>query len=344
MKLKNKDIAEMLGISAAAVSMAINGKPGVSVETREKVFEILEKNGVAGENRQEKGLESDSTGTILLIVHKKNGAVINNVLFTNLFERIQQEAMKYGYMLNIMHFVPGQDIRSFVESVKRVTVDGIILMATEMHQEDLDFYKEIETPMILLDSTFDLETYDSVNFDNQTAIYRAFDYAYKMGHRNIGFLKSKTFINNFGHHLDGFYKGIRDYHLEEYNHPVIQLSTFIDEAYEEMKAFLETKPEDFQMPTLFLADLDHLALGAMKALKEYGYKIPEDVSLIGYDDISACKIAEPPLTTVGVNTDDIGRIAVDRLIHRMKEPGDYHVTITVSSKMVLRESVSRITE
>ena len=125
---------------------------------------------------------------------------------------------------------------------------------------------------------------------------------------------------------------------------MIELSTFIDEAYEEMKAFLETKPEDFQMPTLFLADLDHLALGAMKALKEYGYKIPEDVSLIGYDDISACKIAEPPLTTVGVNTDDIGRIAVDRLIHRMKEPGDYHVTITVSSKMVLRESVSRIME
>lgn len=344
MKLKNKDIAKMLGISAAAVSMAINGKPGVSAETREKVFEILEKNRAAEENRQEKKLEPAQSGTILLIVHKKNGAVINNVLFTNLFERIQQEAMKYGYMLNIMHFVPGQDIRSFVESVKRVTVDGIILMATEMHQEDLDFYKEIETPMILLDSTFDLETYDSVNFDNQTAIYRAFDYAYKMGHRNIGFLKSKTFINNFGHHLDGFYKGIRDYHLEEYNHPVIQLSTFIDEAYEEMKAFLETKPEDFQMPTLFLADLDHLALGAMKALKEYGYKIPEDVSLIGYDDISACKIAEPPLTTVGVNTDDIGRIAVDRLIHRMKEPGDYHVTITVSSKMVLRESVSRIME
>ena len=98
------------------------------------------------------------------------------------------------------------------------------------------------------------------------------------------------------------------------------------------------------MPTLFLSDLDHLALGAMKALKEFGYRIPEDISLIGYDDISACEISEPPLTTVGVNTLDIGRIAVDQLIHRMKEPGDYHVTITVSSKMILRESVCKISE
>ncbi len=345
MKLKNKDIADMLGISAAAVSMAINGKPGVSAETREKIFEILEKNRTESEEeRQEKKNEISRMGTILLIVHKKNGAVINNVLFTNLFERIQQEAMKCGYMLNIMHFVPGQDIRSFIESVKTVKTDGIILMATEMHQEDLEFYKEIQSPMILLDSTFDLESYDSVNFDNQTAIYRAFDYAVKMGHKNIGFLKSKTFINNFGHHLDGFYKGIRDYELESYDHPVIELPTFIDQAYTEMKQFLMNKPSDFKMPTLFLSDLDHLALGAMKALKEFGYRIPEDISLIGYDDISACEISEPPLTTVGVNTLDIGRIAVDQLIHRMKEPGDYHVTITVSSKMILRESVCKISE
>lgn len=148
----------MLGISAAAVSMAINGKPGVSAETREKIFEILEKNRTESEEeRQEKKNEISRMGTILLIVHKKNGAVINNVLFTNLFERIQQEAMKCGYMLNIMHFVPGQDIRSFIESVKTVKTDGIILMATEMHQEDLEFYKEIQSPMILLDSTFDLE-------------------------------------------------------------------------------------------------------------------------------------------------------------------------------------------
>ncbi len=342
MRLKNKDIAEQLGISTTAVSLALNGRPGVSEATRRKVLELI--NDSTSEAIQTLNEETESAPrSILMSVHKKHGVIINDKpFFSDIVEAAQQELLKQNYNMILSHYVPNQNLAQYIQYIKGLPISGIIVMATEIDEEDLSYYKKLDIPMMLLDGTFDLENIDSVALDNQTAIFRAFDYAVKMGHRKIGYLKGATFINNFGHHMDGFRKGINAYHLEDEIHPVITLPCDVQGAYREMNKFLDNLPKGFEMPTVFLADLDYIALGAMSALKEHGYKIPDDISMIGYDDVATSAVSEPPLTTTRVNHSDIGKFAAMILMKRIAEPYSCNITMQISSELIIRESVKQL--
>lgn len=342
MRIKNKEIAEMLGISTTAVSLALNNRPGVSEETRRKVL-FLAKNDVLGRLNDEDG----KPGNLLLSVHKRNGKIINEKpFFSIILETAQQEAMKYNYTMMIMHFLPENKLSEYMDFLMSLDIDGVIVVATEMQKEDIECYRRLRDfkhiPIVLMDSSFDLEDFDSVELDNMKAVFRAMDYAVGLGHRNIGYLESDIKINNFVHSHDGFYKAIREYGLQDYDHPVITLPADSDGAYKAMNRFLKNMPKNFKMPTLFIADLDYIALGAMNALKENGYKIPEDVSLIGYDGIAAGEISDPPLTTTNINKYDIGRLTVDRLIKKIGKDESFYTTTQVSSVLEIRGSVADI--
>ena len=349
MKLKNKEIAEILGISTTAVSLAINNRPGVSQETRAQVLKLLNDslNETTSPFPTQKNTASaggNFKGTMLMSVHKKTGAVINDKpFFSELVEYAQQQAMAMSYLFSIANYLPGQDLGSYMDYIRSMNPSGIIVMATEMDEDDLRAYQSLDLPLVIVDATFDLGDVDTVSLDNQTAIYRAFNYAYGMGHREIGFLKSSFPIQNFEHHMDGFVKGLRQWDLMDGNHPVITLSPYIEQAKADMDRFLDDLPDDFKMPTLFLADLDYLALGAMKSLQDHGYRVPEDVSVIGYDDVPAAAISNPPLTTTRVNHGDSGRIAATVLadIIEKKDRGFRSYT-QISSQLVIRESVKNL--
>ena len=343
MRLKNKEIAKILDISPAAVSLALNNRPGVSEETRSKVLRLAKNqtNGVSG------AAENHRLGTMLLSVHKRTGAIINEKpFFSIILESAQQEAMRLNYKMMIMHFLPEKRLDEYIEYLLTLEIDGVIVIATEMQQEDIEGYRRLRSrkkiPVVLMDSSFDLEDFDAVELDNTKAVYRAVAYAVSMGHRSIGYLASAVRIQNFIHSHDGFYKGIREFNLQGYPHPFISLPADIDGAYREMYRFLADRTAGFEMPTLFIADLDYIALGAMRALKEYGYRVPEDISLIGYDGIAAGEISDPPLTTTNVNKYDIGRLAVKRLVEKIKGNESFYTTTQVSSTLEKRGSVFRI--
>lgn len=346
MKLKNKDIAKILGISTTAVSLAINNKPGVSAETRRKVYELLNSSlqqeaSVINQENKNSGMRDP---LIVMCVHKKHGEIINDKpFFSELIETAQQTCMAHHYMFSIVNYSVGQDISSYMHYLKSMEPYGLVIVATEMDIEDLEYYKALNIPMVLIDSTFDLEEFDSVSLDNSAAIYKTMHYARNLGHMNIGYLASSVTINNFRHRMDGFLKGLRDFGLEDYNHPVISLPPDTEKAREAMSLFLDSPPEAFAMPTIFLSDLDYIALGAMQALKEHGYRIPDDVSIIGFDDVMASALSEPPLTTIRVNHGTIAGIAVKILIDNLAEPNKtFFSTIQVSSQFIIRDSVRRL--
>lgn len=207
-----------------------------------------------------------------------------------------------------------------------------------MDYKDLEMYKQLPFPIVLIDSVFDLSHFDSVSLDDERSFFNAFLYAYDHGHRNIGFLKGSTPITNFRHHFDGFQRAVNYCHSQNDNHPVIELPPNINGSYDTMKYFLRHPPKEFEMPTVFLSDLDYIALGAMKALKENGYCIPDDISIIGYEDIDACLISEPALSTIQINRTNLGMIAVDRLIEKINHKESYCTETHVLSKLIIRQS------
>ncbi len=326
-KLKNKEIASILGISPSAVSLALNNKPGVSETMRDKILSLSGAKNMDIPHFQSSA-PPETSRSILLIVHKKHGEIIiDKPFFSNLIESVQLETLARNYSLKIMYYTSNMDLDAFIQQLKTTPADGILLLATEMLSEDLQYYKQLNLPIVLLDNTFVFEQFDSVTLNNTTAILGAFEYAYRLGHRNIGYLKSSVFINNFDFRFDGYLRALRQFTLADPKPPVFSLHCNIELAYLKMKTILDHLPADFRMPTCFLSDIDYIAIGSMRAFQEHGYRIPEDISIIGFDDNAACEVCVPQLTTIRVNHTDIGRIAVDNLFARIKEPHSYNVHI-----------------
>lgn len=338
MRLRNKDIAQMLGISTTAVSLALNGKPGVSDETRRRVLAIAREDATRAYH--DLG-EAEAQGqTVILSVHKTTGKIIDDKpFFTNLIESVQQEAMREGCLIALAHYVPGQDLTAYLSYLRSMKASGIIVEATELTYDELSAYKQLDLPMVLVDGYFDLEDVDAVTLDDTTAVFRAFDYAWSKGHRRIGFIAGDAGIQNFEHHRDGFAKGMRIHGLESSSCPIVTVGCTVETAYEGMRTFLAEPPQGFSMPTCWIAQLDYIAIGAMRALREAGYAIPDDVSMIGYDDVALAAMAEPPLTTTRVDRTDIGLLAMQALARRMRRPGAPHTVTTVGSKLIERASV-----
>ncbi len=333
--MKNTDIARRLGISATAVSLALNNHPGVSEKTRYEVLKLKRPADTAGTS------SGDVCTPPLLIfaIHRKHGLIINDKpFFSSLVSTIQQEAMLHNYSLNILHYSPGQDENKYIDNLQLPNVAGIILLATEMNEEDLLLYKNIKKPMVLLDSFFTLEQYDSVTINNEASLFQAVQYAYQLGHRNIGYLKSSISINNFRQRFDGYINALHYYHLKENNNPVFTLHCNTEQAYLDMKQILSDEFRQIPLPDIFVSDLDYIALGAIRALKEHGYKVPEDISVIGYDDIPTCEVFDPPLTTIQVNKADIGRIAVRCLIEKSTTHAQHHTYTQISTTLIPRGS------
>lgn len=340
MKVKYKDIAQTLGISTTAVSLALNNRPGVSEETRQKVFELYKSKLDHVYINAPAEADANESSPIIFATHYNQKMIINDKpFFNNLISSIQQECMKKKYPLRIMNYYPTQNLDEYIHSLNCTDCSGIIVLATEIDNSSITAYRKLHKPFLLLDSAFDFEEFNCIELSNQTSILQAMKYAYDFGHRNIGYLKSSIGINNFDHRFNGYENGLRIFGIQENNNPVIPLHCSMEQAYLDMKHFLQNQPEGFLFPTIFLSDLDYIAIGAMRALTEYGIKVPEEISLIGFDDVPLCELVLPQLTTVRVNHCDIGRLAFERLLQLIEHEDDFYTITQISSEIVTRQSV-----
>ena len=163
-----------------------------------------------------------------------------------------------------------------------------------------------------------------------------------MGHRRIGYLASSVTINNFIHRFDGYMKARRTCGAEDKEPAVFYLPTSIDKAQKEFSRQLDALPKNFKMPTCFIADLDYIAIGAMLALKEHGYRVPDDLSMIGFDDVDSSLVCDPQLTTVHLHQRVIGREALRLLLSKLQPGHEAPVRTLIGCELVERKSVKQI--
>lgn len=360
MKMKSKDIARILGISPATVSLALNNKPGISEETRKRIFDLIKENGgqipssalgsrdfgrqgEAGENHP---LEMDRkllSGADVLnrhlqfVIYKKHGHVVSDTpFFSTLIEAVTREAGNYGYTLTITYVDEQKDsVASAAEQIVRTAPAGILLLATEMKAQDVDAFKGCGVPLLLLDSQFDTQDIDTVCIDNRDGVYKAVDYLASLGYGEIGYLHSNVWINNFEQRLHHFRSCCRDRGLNLSEDHLFSLESSAEGAYRDMVRILSQNPS---LPPALLADNDLIACGAIRALKEYGFRIPEDVAIVGFDDLPLCEIMDPPLTTVRVFNQGMGRAAVRRLLYIIGHPQEEIQKTYIGTKLVVRKS------
>jgi LacI family transcriptional regulator len=190
--------------------------------------------------------------------------------------------------------------------------------------------------MVILDNAFNEINIDSITINNVQGASEAVRYLKRMGHKKIGHLRSSVGINNFYERRDGFLKGLGPHHE---NIQTLSVSSTSEGAYQDMKQHLEHTKD---IPSAFFADNDIIAISCIRALHEADYQIPDQVSVIGFDDIPASAVIDPPLSTMRVPKKSMGIIAVERLIRKGEDEISETIRIEVNTELIIRSSVKSL--
>lgn len=331
MGITAKELAKKLNISAAAVSMALNDKPGVSPETRKKVKVAAEKYGYDFFRIQSK---KSRTGSIYFIVYKKSGAVVDDTpFFAKVSEGIQSACAESGYHLRTQYIFEADFSKKDLETIQFSDCTGIILLGTEMMTDDLKPFLDLPIPVVVLDSYFETFPCDTILINNEQGAYIAARHLFQTCKAQPGYLKSSYKINNFLEREAGYKKSIRAHGMSFSRSIIHELTPSIDGAYSDMKEILKWNEP---LARCYFADNDLIAAGAIKAFREAGKRIPEDIAIVGFDNIPISQILD--LTTINVPKEYMGRIAAERLFERIRNPKLPTIKLAVETFLVDRYS------
>lgn len=335
MTVTAKQIAAKLNLSEAAISMALNNKPGVSTETRKLVTETALNMGYDFTRIKQ---SNKGSGTIHFIIYRKHGAVVSDTPFFNtLSDSVMETSKSFGYKFMLQHLIDGNgDVQDQLNRILSADCVGIVLLGTEMKQEDFFPFAYINLPIVVLDTYYRSEKMDCVLINNVEGSFLATKYLISKKQTQPGYLRSAYPIHNFEERFEGFYLALRANGMSRSKSIVHQLSPSMDGAYADMKELLKSGEE---IANCYIADNDLIAAGAMQAFKEFGYRIPEDIAIIGFDNMPLCTYLSPNLATVNVPIKYMAQIAVERLISVIQGTKFYPIKIEINTNLIIRKSV-----
>lgn len=328
-----REISRRTGFSPATVSNALNNKRGVNKDTAETIRRMA----------RELGYErSDSLDHIRFVLARKSGKVLDEGTFhPGVIEGVERAAAQYKLQTTFTT-VELSNREAASKQAYDITHDasnGIVLLATEMAEEDYALFSDSVAPLVVVDGWSDRLFFESVVTQNENSAFRAVTYLVERGHRQIGYIAGDTRIKNFPLRERGYRRAMREAGIAIDPKWRIEVGTTVHGSYDSMKKWLATNP---QLPTAFFVENDIMALGCMRAMSERGIRIPDEVSMVGFDDLPYASICNPPLTTARIPNREMGEIAVRRLIERIQEPRDYTCVTHLSTSFVERQSVKRL--
>lgn len=340
MAVKAKELAKLLGISPASVSLVLNNKPGVSEATRNKVYSAIKELG--WEDLLPEAVEEAKT--ILFLVYRKNGSKAEgspyfSQIFSDIIAGVENQAKNCGYKLMIT-YTDETSIQTEVEKIRGEQVEGLLLLATEMLKDQMNLFTDMRVPVVIIDNYMESEDMDCVAINNEQGVDAAVSYLISMGHKDIGYLHVNGNANNFIERYYGFLRSLREHHLSLREEFIVEFSSSGGDAvYPQLKGQMGAMK---RMPTAFFADNDIIAICAIRVLREMGYRIPEDISLVGFDNINLSEMLDPPLTTIQTPKYAIGCTAVNTLDGRINGRSEGIQKIEMKTGLVERSSVRNL--
>jgi LacI family transcriptional regulator len=334
-----KDIAKKLGISTATVSLALNDRPGVNALTKKKVLELVKELNYTGNTTKK---VPQNNGVISFLVYKRYGKIIADTqFFADLIEAVEKAARSLDYTVALTYCTGRENLDDIIKPVLAAQPEGIIILGTEMAEEDLEVFEAVGLPIVVLDNELFGCSVDTVTIHNGDGVWKAMKYLYDQGHQDIGYLKSSFSIKNFEQRMMGFEFCLKKLGLPYKAENIFMLEPTVEGAHDDICALIE---HDAKFPKAIVADNDLIALGALKGFLQNGIKVPEDISLIGFDDIPMASIFEPALTSVFVSRKDLGYSAVEQLLWRIKHVDAPFRRISIGTNLTLRNSVKAFSD
>ncbi len=330
-----RDIAGAAGVSPATVSLVLNGKGEISGMTRARVLEaVASLNYVPRSARS--GIEAGETLRFLKIA--KHGHTVNrdhSVFISDYIDGMSAEATRRNYTLEIVSF-EGQPVGAIAESLAGAPISGVIALGTELSESDIKVIQGLGLPTVFIDTFHEVIDANFVNMNNEDAVYKVLARLQKQGFERIGFVASHVDTTNFRLRQDAFFKNMARLGLKVRETDVISLESTYDGAYGDARSLLR---EGRDLAECYFCTNDVIAYGFIKALKEFDIRIPDDVSIVGFDNLPLSATMDPSLTTIDVSKRKIGYLAVtvlDDLINASEAQPP--VKILVGAELIVRAS------
>lgn len=345
MDVNSTEIARLAGVSRSTVSRVINNYTNVPETTRKKVMEVIQEKNYYP-NLSAQVLAGKKTSTIgLFIIGRRQVSVdsLSNFLITSIIE--QASSLGYYVLTNIIR---DTNKHKTIENIKEVffqrRVDGGIFIGANNYEPMIE--QLIKDGFVigivdqLLPGVFEPNRIVS-NFDNELGALKAIDYLVRLGHKKIGIINGSMNRIAGPQKYQGFIKALKKHDLPIYEEWVLEGDFSKQSGYDAVKKLMES---GIERPTAFFAVNDSTAFGAIQAFKEYSIRVPEDISIIGFDDHMLSEHSNPPLTTLRVDFDEMMQKLTTNVVSVIEgRTIDSHY-FKVGTKLMIRESCKDLTK
>lgn len=347
--MKMEDIARLAQVSKAAVSLAFSGKPGIGPETRERILEVAREVGYKPKNRASSA-PARTDKSLLFLAFTNSGIILEDYyeqpFFKELIHYVGERCRQKGYTL-IFSTV---DVEYFAEGIQELVddqrSDGVIVLGTNLNREQIAEIGLKLPNVVVLDTCYEVLPIHFIQINNVLGAYRAASHLCDNGHTSIGYIASTVRLHNFEERKRGFLMALNERGMVIPEAARLSVVPTILGSQESLKnqlnAYLESGS---QLPTAWFCECDYIAISAMKTMAELGIRVPQDCSIIGFDNISESMIVTPELTTVHVEKETMATLAVDLLTETLEHGEHPKTKFMVDTKFIKRNSsVARTAE
>lgn len=327
-----KDIARLARVSHPTVSRALQNSPLVNAQTAAKIRRIADETGYRA-SAVARGLVTRRTRTIGLVV-----TTVDDPFASEVACGVEQTANNYGYAVILANSnADPERERKVVQELAERRVDGIIVTSSRVGALYLPLLKELNVPIVLLNDHYPGEFVHSVMIENLEGTRAATKHLIGLGHRRIAYVGDRSGYQADAERLAGYKKALAEAGIEFVKALAVEGDGRAEAAIEAVDALLALPAP----PTAICCYNDMTALGALRAIRAQALRVPEDISLAGFDDLFFAEYLQPPLTTVRQPMQRMGHMAMENLFKLMS--GEESVAqIKVEAELIVRASTGRV--
>lgn len=333
-KLRSIDqVAELAYVSRSVVSRVINNHPNVSDEAKQRVLDVIKKYNYKPSSVA-RGLATNHSYEIGILAPRRCDEALANGFWSLLHLGIFEECIQKGYFVTLSPISTdsGAEINENILDDKRL--DGYILLTQEVTDLVIDILTERDIPTVLVGHGPTNSSFNSIDIDNFSGAYKATNHLIELGHQNIGIILASLKMQESTDRLEGYRQAMEDAGLTVSDSHVSIGNYSQKHGFDTVKSWINQK---LDFSAVFCTS-DTLAMGALLALDKENISVPEDIAVVGFDDLPFAQYTIPPLTTIRQPIYNKGKRAASLLINQIEGKGEEVVHENMKPKLVIRES------
>jgi LacI family transcriptional regulator len=327
-----EDIARQAGVSRSTVSRVVNEYPNVRESVRQHVLDVIQSTGYHP-NAAARTLASQRSSMLGLVLPRSVSSFFSDPYFPRLTQGIAQACNQYDYSLALFLIGSREDEEKIFPRISRKgMLDGILLQSGQLGDQLIDRLVHSNIPLVIAGRPFHTQNVSYIDVDNVDAAYNAVSHLIRLGRQRVGTLAGPTNSTVGIDRREGYLRAIKDRGLDVDEALIVEADFTEAGGYRAMQAMLPAKPD-----AVFAAS-DMIAIGGMRAAREAGLKVPQDIAFVGFDDLPLTTMVEAQLTTVRQPVYQFGIRAVEMLIDLIDNGILPPRRVLLETELVIRES------